>query len=116
VKSYLIFFFLVLGLLPVQAQDKPQEPSARKPQSEAASPSAAPAKIDPAKEADIRRLLKVMGTEALVQQTISSMEAELQENGKKWGGELGEQSMHEVLAEHPELAEALEKATKGDHP
>jgi hypothetical protein len=47
---------------------------------------------------------------------LPQLVAELQENGKKWGGELGEQSMHEVLAEHPELAEALAKATKGDHP
>ena len=39
--------------------------------------------------------------------------AELQESGRKWGEQLGRDSMIEVLSEHPELATALEAAKKG---
>jgi uncharacterized protein len=38
--------------------------------------------------------------------------ADLQAAGRKWGEELGRQSMMEVLAEHPEMEKALEDATK----
>lgn len=41
------------------------------------------------------------------------MSAELQEVGRKWGEGVGRDSMVEVLAEHPELATALEAAKKG---
>jgi uncharacterized protein len=37
---------------------------------------------------------------------------ELQAAGQNWGQQLGRQCMQEVLAEHPELADALEHATK----
>jgi hypothetical protein len=144
-------------------------------------------KLDPAKEADIRRLLDLVGTKALVAQTMDSMSKsikplltnslppgdyreklvnlffakfttkadaqrlldlavpvydrnfshqeirnliefyqtplgqkaiatlpkvtlEMQEQGRKWGEDLGRQCMLEVLAEHPELAEALNAA------
>src|SRR5438552_2492602 len=144
-------------------------------------------KIDPAKEADIRRLLDLVGTKALVVQTMDSMSksikplltnslppgeyreklvdlffakfsakadvqhlldlavpvydknfshqeirsliefyqtplgqkaiatlpkvsAEMQEQGRKWGEDLGRQCMVEVLSEHPELADALNSA------
>jgi hypothetical protein len=150
---------------------------------------ASAATIDPAKTADIRRLLEVAGAKALVTQSMTGMEknirpmllsslppgeyrdqlidlffakfhskldtqklldmavpaydkylsheeikgllrfyetplgqkaltvmpklmGELQEAGQKWGGELGRTSMMEVLAEHPELAKALEEAKK----
>lgn len=36
--------------------------------------------------------------------------AELQERGRHWGEELGRESMQEVLAEHPDLAEAMKAA------
>jgi hypothetical protein len=144
-------------------------------------------KIDPAKEADIRRLLDLVGTKAFVVQTMDSMSksikplltnslppgeyreklvdlffakfsakadvehlldlavpvydknfshqeirsliefyqtplgqkaiatlpkvtAEMQEQGRKWGEDLGRQCMVEVLSEHPELADALNNA------
>ncbi len=38
--------------------------------------------------------------------------AELQAAGQKWGAGLGRECMQEVLAEHPELANALESAGK----
>jgi len=146
-------------------------------------------KIDPAKEADIRKLLDLVGTRALVAQTVASMSetmkpalknslppgdyrdklvdlfferfikkmdvqhlldlavpiydknfthqeikslidfygtpigqkavtvlpkmtAELQSEGGKWGEQLGRESMMEVLAEHPELADAIAAAQK----
>ena len=36
--------------------------------------------------------------------------AELQNAGKNWGQELGRESMTEVLAENPDLAQALKEA------
>jgi uncharacterized protein len=42
--------------------------------------------------------------------------AELQAAGEKWGEQLGRQSMMEVLAEHPEMAKALEDAQKTAQP
>jgi len=149
--------------------------------------STAATKIDPAKEADIRRLLDLVGTKALVVQTMDSMSksikplltnslppgeyreklvdlffakfsakadvehlldlavpvydknfshqeirgliefyqtplgqkaiatlpkvtSEMQEQGRKWGEDLGRQCMVEVLSEHPELADALNNA------
>jgi hypothetical protein len=148
------------------------------------------AKLDPAKEADIRKLLDVAGTKALVAQTMDAMlksmkpvltnslppgdyreklvelffakfsskanpqqlldmavpiydksfsaeeiknliafyqtplgqkaivtvpkiTAELQEAGRKWGETAGRDAMREVLAEHPELAQALKTASQG---
>lgn len=38
--------------------------------------------------------------------------SELQAAGQKWGEQLGRQCMGEVLAEHPEMAKALENAQK----
>ena len=38
--------------------------------------------------------------------------AETQAAGQNWGAQLGRECMQEVLAEHPELANALENATK----
>jgi hypothetical protein len=147
----------------------------------------AAAKIDPAKEADIRRLLDLVGTKALIVQTMDSMSksikplltnslppgeyreklvdlffakfsakadvqhmldlavpvydknfshqeirsliefyqtplgqkaiatlpkvsAEMQEQGRKWGEDVGRQCMVDVLSEHPELANALNAA------
>jgi len=40
------------------------------------------------------------------------MTAELQSEGGKWGEQLGRESMMEVLAEHPELADAIAAAQK----
>ena len=69
---------LSLGSLAVRAQSVPakaaatpasaaQKPAASKPASLAAE------KIDPAKEADIRRLLEIVGTKALVTQNMDAM-------------------------------------------
>jgi len=150
---------------------------------------ASQSKIDPAKEADIRKLLELVGTKAIISQTMDSMSksikplltnslppgeyreklvdlffakftakadverlldlavpvydrnfsqqeirgliefyqtplgqkaiatlpkvtAELQEQGRKWGEDVGKDCMVEVLSEHPELAEALTAAQK----
>jgi hypothetical protein len=41
--------------------------------------------------------------------------AESQQAGITWGQNLGRQCMQEVLAEHPELAQAAEEAAKAQH-
>lgn len=159
-------------------------------------PAAAPAvqaKIDPAKEADIRRLLEVTGTTTLMEQVMDNMQKslkpvltssfppgeyreqlvdlffekfrskldtkrlidlavvrydeqfsdedikglisfygtplgqkavsvlpkltiELQQDGQALGQKMGRDSMVEVLAEHPELAKALQNAAHGATP
>ena len=51
----------------------------------------------------------------LGQKTISvlpELTGEMAEAGKQWGQQLGRQSMQEVLTEHPDLASALEAASK----
>ena len=67
---------------------------------------------------EIKGLIRFYET-PLGQKTLSVLPqivSEMQESGNKWGGELGKESMREVLAEHPDLAEALENATKKSHP
>lgn len=44
--------------------------------------------------------------------TLPKLSAEMQEEGRKWGEALGRDTMMEVLAEHPELAEAIAAAQK----
>lgn len=183
---------LTLGSIGARAQNAPPV-AAKSPSSQVASAgktgSAAQAKIDPAKEADIRKLLDLVGTKALVSQTMDSMSksikplltnslppgdyreklvdlffakftakadaqhmldlavpvydknfshdeirnliafyqtplgqkaiatlpkvtAEMQEQGRKWGEDLGKQCMLEVLAEHPDVADALNAAVQ----
>jgi len=179
---------LALGPMRASAQNAP----AAKPGNDAPAGKASPAaqnKIDAAKEADIRRLLDLVGTRALISQTMDSMSksmkplltsslppgdyraklvdlffakftakadaqhlldlavpvydrnfsheeirsliefyrtplgqkaiatlpkvtAEMQEQGRKWGENLGKQCMMEVLSENPELAEALNAAAQ----
>jgi uncharacterized protein len=70
-----------LGALPIHAQDQAAPNETQTPP--AAAPSAAapaPAKIDPAKAADIQRLIEVTGMKSLMEQTMSSMEANLRPN------------------------------------
>ena len=43
---------------------------------------------------------------------LPELMAQLQEEGRKWGEDVGRQSMLEVLAEHPDLAKALQDASK----
>jgi uncharacterized protein len=183
---------LTLGSIGASAQHAPQT-GAKSPDPQASSASkanpATQSKIDPAKEADIRKLLELVGTKALVSQTMESMSksikplltnslppgdyreklvdlffakftaradvqhlldlavpvydknfsrqeirsliefyqtplgqkaiatlpkvtAEMQEQGRKWGEDLGKQCMVEVLTEHPELADALNAAAQ----
>src|SRR5262245_25632505 len=190
--SVSLSIFLTLGSIGASAQNAPAA-AAKPANANAASTSkaipVAQSKIDPAKEADIRKLLDLVGTKALVSQTIDSMSksikplltnslppgeyreklvdlffakfttktnvdhlldlavpvydknfshqeiralidfyqtplgqktitalpkvtAEMQEQGRKWGEELGKQCMLEVLAEHPELADALNAAAQ----
>jgi hypothetical protein len=51
-----------------------------------------------------------LGKKALTE--LPQMTSELQTEGRKWGQTLGRDSMQEVLAEHPDLAAALESAGK----
>lgn len=183
---------LTLGSIGANAQHVPAT-AAKLPDPQPASATKAglaiQPKIDPAKEADIRKLLDLVGTKALVSQTVDSMSksikplltnslppgeyreklvdlffakfttksnvdhlldlavpvydknfshqeirsliefyqtplgqktisalpkvtAEMQEQGRKWGEELGKQCMLEVLAEHPDLADALNAAAQ----
>jgi hypothetical protein len=67
---------------------------------------------------EIKGLLKFYET-PLGQKAISvlpQMMGEMQEEGRKWGENLGRESMIEVLAEHPDLRQALEAAQKGAQP
>ena len=187
-KTLIIIGLFLLASLSAVAQSKaqPQRVSA-------ASIPAQATKIDPAKEADIRQLLTLMGTGSLAGQTMDNMEksirplmtkalppgdyrdklvelffvkfhskrdskaltdmavpvydkyysdeeikgliqfygtplgqkmltvlpkmmGELQKAGGEWGEDLGRQCMLEVLAEHPDLAKALDQAKKEQQP
>jgi uncharacterized protein len=69
-----VFLLFVSSALLAQTNDHPAQPS-----SQSSPAEAAPAKtsIDPAKEADIRRLLEVTGAKALMFQRMASMEGTL---------------------------------------
>jgi len=43
---------------------------------------------------------------------LPAVSAELQQAGSAWGEDVGKQTMMDVLAEHPDLAKALEEASK----
>jgi uncharacterized protein len=67
---------------------------------------------------EIKQLIQLYQT-PLGQKMLSAMPklmAELQAAGEKWGEEMGRESMMEVLAEHPEMAKALEDAQKNAQP
>jgi uncharacterized protein len=179
--------FLLLGCLSLHAQTvpAPQNPPAKS----APQPASEEKKIDPAKEADIRKLLELTGTNSVMEQTMQNMEksvkpmvanslppgdyreklvdlffekfiakmdlqklldlavpiydkyfsdedikgliqfyktplgqkavkvlpqltGELTEAGQQMGAVVGRQSMMEVIAEHPDLAKAMEDAQK----
>jgi len=51
-----------------------------------------------------------LGQKAIV--TLPKITTELQEAGRKWGETAGRDSMLEVLAEHPDLAEAMKAAVQ----
>lgn len=195
-KVFLAVCFLLLGALSVHAgqnpsqQDSTSQQAAQSQPPQATSPDVAPAqtKIDPAKAADIQRLIEVAGMRAVLTETLSSMEAnvrpsllrslppgdyrdklvdlffekftaklsiqkfldvaavaydkyltdddikgliefyrtplgqktltilpkltvDLQSQGMQMGQEAGRESMTEVLAEHPDLAKALQDAS-----
>lgn len=63
---------------------------------------------------EVRGLIEFYQT-PLGQKTLKvlpTMLSELQQGGRKWGEDLGRTSMQQVLAEHPDLAKALEDASK----
>src|SRR5262245_61606994 len=74
--SVVLGIYLTLGSIGAGAQHAPAN-GVKLPDPQAASASkassATQSKIDPAKEADIRKLLDLVGTKALVSQTIDSM-------------------------------------------
>jgi hypothetical protein len=47
---------------------------------------------------------------------LPKLSSELRDAGRKWGQDLGRQSMAEVLAEHPDLAMEMEEARKARLP
>jgi len=47
---------------------------------------------------------------------LPAVSAELQQAGSAWGEDVGKQTMMDVLAEHPDLAKALEAASKQSKP
>ena len=192
--SLIVGGFLLVSSAAVSAQSAPASKAATKTPSSKQPVTSTPAssaveKVDPAKEADIRRLLDLVGTRDLVAQSMDSMSksikplltnslpagdyreklvnlffekftakanvqhlqdmavpiydknfsheeirsliafyqtplgkktistlprlsAELQDEGRKWGESLGRESMQEVLAEHPDLEQALVAAQK----
>jgi hypothetical protein len=74
-----VLCFLLLGSFPVHAQSaSPRQQPAAAPsaaqQPAAPAPAASSPKIDPAKEADIRRLLEVTGAKGLAMQSMTQME------------------------------------------
>jgi hypothetical protein len=67
---------------------------------------------------EVRSLIEFYQT-PLGQKTVSTLPvltAELQEEGRKWGESLGRESMQEVLAEHPDLLEAMTAAQNSSAP
>jgi hypothetical protein len=63
---------------------------------------------------EIKGLIKFYET-PLGQKAVSELPqlmSEMGEAGRKWGQELGRESMQEVLTEHPELAKAMQAAGK----
>jgi hypothetical protein len=69
-------------------------------------------------DAEIKGLIEFyqtpLGQKAL--QVMPKLMEEAQEAGRKWGESLGQESMREVLSEHPDLAKALEDAQKAAQP
>ncbi|HEY6130017.1 MAG TPA: DUF2059 domain-containing protein [Candidatus Acidoferrum sp.] len=188
-KSRFLGGLSILFLLACNAPAQTVAPKSSAAPSAKATTANGASKIDPAKEADIRRLLEVAGAKALALQTMNEMfksikpvltntlpageyreklvdaffarfmakadsntlldlavpeydknftreeirgliqfyesplgkkaitvvpqlMAELQTKGRKWGEDLGRQSMLEVLAEHPEFEKQMEEAQK----
>jgi uncharacterized protein len=193
---FLAALSLALNLLLAQAQNPPAastkqatQTSTVPPPAPQVKPDASQTKIDPAKEADIRKLLDMTGAKALATQTMDGMQKsikpllagslppggyreklvdlffekfraraepqqiidlivpiydknfsheeiralmqfyqtplgkktlsvlpsialESREAGEKWGQAMGRDCMREVLAEHPDLANALEAASQ----
>jgi len=61
---------------------------------------------------EIKSLIKFYET-PVGQKAVSALPQltlEMQQNGRAWGDKLGRESMQEVLAEHPDLVEAMEAA------
>jgi uncharacterized protein len=185
-------FLLALSRLPIEAQNSPAASTKQPVQQQGVAPSAQPAakpKIDPAKEANIRKLLDITGARGLAVQSMDAMmksikpllanslppgdyrekvidlfvekfrakadsqqivdlvvpiydkhlsdeeikgliafyqtplgkkalsvlpeiALESRQAGEEWGKALGGDCMREVLAEHPDLANAMEAASK----
>ena len=67
---------------------------------------------------EIKGLIQFYST-PLGQKTLSTLPkltAELYEDGRKWGEQIGHESMQEVLTEHPDLQKAMEDASKSAQP
>lgn len=67
---------------------------------------------------DIQGLIQFYST-PLGKKTLTvlpQMTIEVQKEGMKWGQDLGQQTMIEVLAEHPDLAKAMEEAAQPSRP
>jgi len=67
---------------------------------------------------DIQGLIKFYST-PLGKKTLTilpKVTIEVQSQGMKWGQNLGQKAMREVLAEHPELAQAMQEAATKSRP
>jgi uncharacterized protein len=71
---FCLFPLLLVFALGGKAQDKSTPQPAAQKSASATSAATAEKKIEPAKEADIRKLLQLTGTSALMQQTMDSMD------------------------------------------
>jgi hypothetical protein len=70
----LVVLFLLLGSLLAQTKNSSPEVPASSETAPGSVASSGPSKVDPAKEADIRRLMDLAGTRLLVTQTMDGME------------------------------------------
>jgi hypothetical protein len=67
---------------------------------------------------EIKGLIQFYGTPLgkKTLETLPKLMSELQAQGQEWGQKAGRESMEEVLAEHPELAKAIDDAQKQKSP
>ena len=76
-KTCAVTLLLLLGCFSAQAQSAPPAQVAHQQSGTTPAPEAPQPKIDPEKEADIRQLMDVAGTKALMTQTMGTIEASI---------------------------------------
>ena len=76
-KTCAIPLLLLFGFISAQAQSAPPAQSSARQSGSTASSETSQPKIDPVKEADIRQLMEVAGTKALMAQMMGTMESSI---------------------------------------